>query len=75
MKCRKAGIKSTTLPQICCRTTLRNLNVKLRNFTARYPMQVRCKIVIYRIYLPDMLSSVSYVYADIFKILQNVLKN
>jgi len=47
---RKAGVKSTTSPQICCRTTLRKLNAQLCNFIARYSMQMWCKI--FYMYLP-----------------------
>ena len=45
MNCGKALVISTTSPQICCRTTLRNLNVQLGNFTARYSMQMWRRIV------------------------------
>jgi len=38
-------IRSTTSPQMCCRPTLRNLNVHLCNFTARYSKQMWPTIV------------------------------
>jgi len=47
--------------QIC--TTLQNANVQLRNFTARYSIQVWCKIANYSIFLPEMLISASYAYS------------
>ena len=45
--------------------------------TLQHVIQCECdaKSLIYRICLPDMLSYVSYVYADKFKILEYVLKN
>jgi len=46
MNCRKkTGIKYTTSPQTCCCITLRKMNVRLCNFTARYPVQLLCKVV------------------------------
>jgi len=44
--------------------------------TLQHVIQCQCdaKSLIYRICLTDMLSSVSYVYADKFKILENVFK-
>jgi len=45
INCRESWINSTTSHQICCCTTLRKLNVQLCNYTARYSMQIWCKVV------------------------------
>jgi len=34
-------IKTTTSPQVCCRTTLRNLNAQLYNFTRKLLNSIR----------------------------------
>jgi len=41
----KDWITSTTSPQICCRTTVRNLNIPLCYFTTRYSMQMWRRII------------------------------
>jgi len=58
----KAWTKSATWPQICCRTTLQNLNVKLCNFTACYSMQMWCRIV-YLQYLPIKGAKLCFAYS------------
>jgi len=67
---KKAEIKSTTSPQICCRTTLWCATLK-------HLIQCKCyaKSLIYRICLPDAFSSVSCVYADKFKTALHILQN
>jgi len=66
---------NTTSPQIWCRTTVWNLVFNCA--TSQHVVQYKCdaKSLICRICLSNKLSSVSYVYADKFKILQHGKKN
>jgi len=42
---RKVVLKPTTSPQLCCRTTLRNLNAQLYNFTTKLLNSIWCNNV------------------------------
>jgi len=61
-------MKTTTSPQICCRTTLRNLHAQLYNFTRKLLNSIWSNAIKFNFNkcLPEMLSACSYVYADKF---------
>jgi len=59
-----AGMGYTTSLQLCCLTTLQNLNAQLYIFTAVIQFKNDKKWFIYSKYLPDMLCSNSYVNTD-----------
>ena len=61
------------LPHYLVKTECSTVQLFSMLFSASHS-ECDAKSLIYRIYLPDMLSYVSYVYADKFKILEHVLK-
>jgi len=64
-------ISSTTLAQICFQMTLQNLSVQLYIFTAKLFSSKVCYYIGSKCLL-DMSYSQSYVYADLFTVLQHM---